>query len=90
MLSDGVNIFGKHSWRATGAVYLSALGIELAKISLLARWASALIVHYARIAPLRSTIFAIVLMQIGRSFTGLQLTISFSCILRLTNSPMLE
>ena len=35
-------------------MHLSALGVELAKIRLLVRWASALIIHYARIAPLRS------------------------------------
>ena len=53
-LPDGPNRYGKRSWRTTGAAYLSAIGIELAKISLLARWASSLVVHYARLAPLRS------------------------------------
>ena len=52
--ADGVTRFGGHSWRATGAVYLSSIGINMHKIALLARWASAVITHYTRIAPLRS------------------------------------
>ena len=52
--ADGVTRFGGHSWRATGAVYLSSLGIHMHKIALLARWASAVITHYTRIAPLKS------------------------------------
>ena len=35
-------------------MYLSGLGIELLKIQMLARWTSAMITHYARLAPLRS------------------------------------
>ena len=49
---DGQRRFGKHSFRSTGAVYLSALGIELLKIQMLARWASAVITRYTRLAPL--------------------------------------
>ena len=45
---------GKHSFQSTGAVYLSSLGIELLKIQMLARWASPIITHYTRLAPLRS------------------------------------
>ena len=37
-----------------GAVFLSALGIELMKIQMLARWSSHIITHYTRLAPLRS------------------------------------
>ena len=50
--AGGTRRFGKHSWRSTGAVVLAALGLELWKIQLLARWASAQILHYARLAPL--------------------------------------
>ena len=50
----GQRRYGKHSFRSTGAVYLSGLGIELLKIQMLARWASAIITHYTRLAPLRS------------------------------------
>ena len=35
-------------------MYLSSLGIELLKIQMLARWASPIITHYTRLAPLRS------------------------------------
>ena len=51
---DGQRRYGKHSFRSTGAVYLSSLGIELLKIQMLARWASPIITHYTRLAPLRS------------------------------------
>ena len=51
---DGQRRYGKHSFRNTGAVYLSSLGIELLKIQMLARWASPIITHYTRLAPLRS------------------------------------
>ena len=50
--SSGVRRFGKHSWRSTGAVVLAAFGLELWKIQLLERWASAQVLHYARLAPL--------------------------------------
>ena len=51
---DGYRIFGKHSWRSTGAVWLSLIGLCLLKIKLLARWDSAIITHYARLAPIAS------------------------------------
>ena len=35
-------------------MHFSSLGIELSKIQMLARWASAIITHYTRLAPLRS------------------------------------
>ena len=50
----GQRRFGKHSFRSMGAVYLSALGIELLKIQMLARWSSHIITHYTRLAPLKS------------------------------------
>ena len=50
--NDGIRRYGKHSWRATGAVYLTSLRMELHRIQLLARWSSPVIMHYARLAPL--------------------------------------
>ena len=50
----GVNRFGKHSWRSTGAVFLTSLGLELFRIQLLARWSSPVIMRYCRLAPLSS------------------------------------
>ena len=51
---DGQRAYDQHSCRSTGPVYLSSLGIELLKIQMLARWASPIITHYTRLAPLRS------------------------------------
>ena len=51
---DGRNRFGKHSWRSTGAVYLTGLGVEVFNIQLLARWASEVVTHYTRLAPLKT------------------------------------
>ena len=52
--AEGKNRFGRHSWRAAGAVYLTSLGLEVVKIHMLARWESALITHYALLAPLKT------------------------------------
>ena len=52
--AEGNNRFGRHSWRAAGAVYLTSLGLEVVKIHMLARWESALITHYTRLAPLKT------------------------------------
>ena len=46
--SDGQRRYGKRSFRSTGAVYLSSVGVELLKIQMLARWASTIITHYTR------------------------------------------
>ena len=43
---------GKHSWRSTGAVWFTLIGIAVAKIQLLARWDSELVTHYTRLAPI--------------------------------------
>ena len=52
---EGRNSYVKHSWRSTGAVYLTgAVGIEVVKVQLFSRWASPIITHYTRLAPLRS------------------------------------
>ena len=48
----GINRYGKHSWRATGAVYLTGLRMELFRIQLMARWSSPVIMRYARLSPL--------------------------------------
>ena len=53
-LPSGVRRFGKHSFRSTGAVVLARLGIEVFKIQLLARWASDVVLHYARGAPMET------------------------------------
>ena len=54
VLKGGVRRYGKHSWRATGAVYFAALGLNMHKIGMLARWASPILLHYARVAPLKT------------------------------------
>ena len=51
-LPSGARRYGKHSFRSTGAVLLARMGIEIFKIQLLARWASPVVMHYAREAPM--------------------------------------
>ena len=46
--------FGKHSFRATGAVHLSEMGLEVAKIMLLGRWQCMIVLRYCRAAPLKT------------------------------------
>ena len=53
-LPSGARRFGKHSFRSTGAVLLSRLGIDIYKIQLLARWGSDVVQHYVRESPLDS------------------------------------
>lgn len=64
---SGHRKFGKHSWRSTGAVYLSSLGLELFKLQLLARWSSAIVLHYARTAPLAELTTSVARLQSHRS-----------------------
>ena len=64
---SGGRRFGKHTWRATGAVYLSSLQLELFKIQLLARWSSPIILHYARSAPLVGMTAHVASLQSGTS-----------------------
>ena len=47
--------FGKHSFRSTGAVHLSEMGLEVAKIQLLGRWMCMVVLRYCRDAPLKTT-----------------------------------
>ena len=51
---EGHRRYGKRSFRSTGAVFFSTLGIEHLKIQMMARWTSAIITHYTRLAPLKS------------------------------------
>ena len=44
--------FGKHSWRATGAVFLAESGIEVMKITLIGRWHCSVVLHYTRTSPI--------------------------------------
>mgnify|MGYP002281116694 CR=1 FL=1 len=53
-LPSGAKRFGKHSFRSTGAVLLSRLGLEVYKIQLLARWGSDVVLHYVRESPLET------------------------------------
>ena len=50
----GIRRFGKHSFRATGAVFLALMGIAVEKIQLMGRWSCGVVVHYTRTAPLKS------------------------------------
>ena len=52
--ANGVKNVGRHTWRGMGAIYFSERNLEIYKIQLLARWASPVILHYARAAPLRN------------------------------------
>ena len=49
--ANGRKKFGKRPWRSTGAVFMSSIGIEVFKVQLMARWASAVVTHYTRLAP---------------------------------------
>ena len=40
--------------RVSGAQMLAAAGVELAKIEMLARWSSPMVLHYARLAPMKA------------------------------------
>ena len=48
----GQGAIGGHTARVSGARFLAGIGLELALIQLLARWASGVIVDYVRDAPL--------------------------------------
>ena len=50
----GRNRFGRHSFRSTGAVLLSTIGIEVTKLTMLGRWSCGVVIHYTRLAPLKS------------------------------------
>lgn len=50
--SEGCKRFGGHSFRVTGARWLAALGVELAKIMIMARWYSMVILRYVEETPI--------------------------------------
>jgi hypothetical protein len=49
---NGARLLGGHSFRVTGAQRLAALGVEVVKIMVLARWAGEAVLRYVRDAPL--------------------------------------
>ena len=51
--SDGNELMGGHAMRTGGAVLLASEGVHLYQIELMARWKSAMLVHYAKTAPLK-------------------------------------
>ena len=53
LTAAGQKRFDRHSWRSTGAVWLAGTRLYLYRIQLIARWASAMVLHYARLAPLK-------------------------------------
>ena len=50
----GQRRYGRHSFRSTGAVWLTSMGIEIAKVQILGRWNCGLVLHYCRLAPLKT------------------------------------
>ena len=48
----GQRRFGKHSWRSTGAVHLSGIGLDTIKVQLIGRWMCAVVLRYVRDAPI--------------------------------------
>ena len=49
---DGVSLYTGHTFRVSGAQRLAAMGIPEITLKLLARWASDVVLRYAREAPL--------------------------------------
>ena len=52
MQPNGSRLLGGHSFRVTGAQQLAALGVDMIKIMVLARWAGESVLRYVRDAPL--------------------------------------
>ena len=52
MTLDGLRRFGGHSARVSGAQFLAAYGVEVAKIKILARHSTEQIMRYVQEAPL--------------------------------------
>jgi hypothetical protein len=50
--ASGARLYGGHSFRATGAQRLAALGVEVIKIMILARWSGDTVLRYIKDAPL--------------------------------------
>ena len=51
--ADGSELLGGHSLRTGGAVLLASEGVHIYQIELMARWKSAMLIHYAKTAPLK-------------------------------------
>lgn len=51
--ADGNELLGGHSLRTGGAVLLASEGVHIYQIELMARWKSAMLIHYAKTAPLK-------------------------------------
>ena len=50
--ANGSRLLGGHSFRVTGAQKLAAVGVEIIKIMVLARWSSEVVLRYVKDAPL--------------------------------------
>jgi len=50
--ANGARLLGGHSLRVTGAQRLAALGVDVIKITVLARWSGDAVLRYVREAPL--------------------------------------
>ena len=51
---NGSKLFGGHSFRVAGAQRLATIGVEIAKIMVMARWAGSTVLRYVKEAPLAS------------------------------------
>ena len=51
---NGGKLFGRHSFRVTGAQRLAALGVEVIKIMVSARWSGETVLRYVKDAPLEN------------------------------------
>ena len=68
-LKDGLGrpMYGGHSMRTGGAVLLSAMGLDTARIEAMARWNSPMLLYYIRSAPLKSITNEFKLLAASRS-----------------------
>ena len=64
---SGGRLLGGHSFRVTGAQRLAALGVEVAKIMVMARWAGEAVLRYVREAPLESLPAEVIALEERRS-----------------------
>ena len=63
----GRPMYGGHSMRTGGAVLLSAMGLDTARIEAMARWNSPMLLYYIRSAPLKSITNEFKLLAASRS-----------------------
>jgi hypothetical protein len=64
---NGGKLLGGHSFRVTGAQRLAALGVEVAKIMVMARWAGESVLRYVREAPLETLPAEVVALEEQRN-----------------------